>query len=154
MSALRTPLPERKRTYRFALTPLADAMFQLLIFFMLSTSLTPYSLITLRTASDGVQEQDAQGGVGADPSQPAAASGGSSNIVFWTLGAGAVSVAGQSYDNDQLPDLAAALGSQDAPGSVVIVVTREAQVQDVAHAMAALKSANVGSVQITTQGGG
>jgi biopolymer transport protein ExbD len=37
----------RPRKYGFALTPLADAMFQLLIFFMLSSSLSPYSLIAL-----------------------------------------------------------------------------------------------------------
>ncbi len=40
-------LPKSERRYTFALTPLADAMFQLLIFFMLSTSLTPYSLLTI-----------------------------------------------------------------------------------------------------------
>ena len=50
MASRRAPLPERPRRYKFAMTPLADAMFQLLIFFMLSSSLAPYSLITLKTA--------------------------------------------------------------------------------------------------------
>jgi biopolymer transport protein ExbD len=153
MSALKTPLPERKRTYRFALTPLADAMFQLLIFFMLSTSLTPYSLITLRNAADGMEEQSELSGIGDDPAAPQTPPAGQGRVTFWTLGAGQLSVAGQVFDRDQLPDLADAVGSQDAPGTVVIIVTEEARVQDVASAMAALRNANVDSVQITTEGG-
>ena len=42
-------LPRRERRYRFSMTPLADVMFQLLVFFMLSANITPYSLIDIRT---------------------------------------------------------------------------------------------------------
>ena len=58
MASRRAPLPERPRRYRFVLTPLADAMFQLLIFFMLSSSLAPYSLITLKTAPQDVADSE------------------------------------------------------------------------------------------------
>ena len=40
--------PHRPRGNRFPMTALADAMFQLLIFFMLASSLTPYSLLPLQ----------------------------------------------------------------------------------------------------------
>jgi len=45
--------PRSPARYRFVLTPLADAMFQLLIFFMLSSNLAPYSLLTIRSGTTG-----------------------------------------------------------------------------------------------------
>ena len=44
-------LPRRNRRYRFSMTPLADVMFQLLIFFMLSANLAAYSLLPLRSGA-------------------------------------------------------------------------------------------------------
>jgi biopolymer transport protein ExbD len=70
MASRKAPLPELPRRYKFVLTPLADAMFQLLIFFMLTSSLAPYSLITLKTAAKPVSEEDvadAGAGAGNDP---------------------------------------------------------------------------------------
>jgi biopolymer transport protein ExbD len=151
MSGLGSALPERKRSYRFALTPLADAMFQLLIFFMLSTSLTPYSLITLRTASEPAAENSGVAGSGDAPASQPAARGG--RVTLWTLGSGTVTTGGQTYETDQLPDLAEALGSQDDPGAVVLIIGTEARVQDVATAMQALRGADVSNVQITDGGG-
>lgn len=144
-------LPERPRRYRFALTPLADAMFQLLIFFMLSTSLTPYSLITLRSTPDAPTESTAPGG--GDGPGPAPATDGSANIAIWEVGNGTVLVDGTAFDADQLEEVAALIGSQDNPGTVVLRVTEAARVQDVATAMEALESGAVSSVQITTGAG-
>lgn len=149
MSARRQPLPERPRRYRFALTPLADAMFQLLIFFMLTTSLTPYSLITLKSTSDAPAQEDSGGsGAGDGPSQTAN-TGPAPTI--WEIGNDIAEIAGQTYAMEQLADLAQAIGTQDQPGRVVLQVGLEARVQDVALALEALESANIDAVQITRE---
>ncbi|WP_415919108.1 ExbD/TolR family protein [Tateyamaria sp. SN6-1] len=152
MGARTEPLPERPRRYRFALTPLADAMFQLLIFFMLSTSLTPYSLVTLSTTADEAEETEAE----AEPAGPedenaereAPEAVSDSGVTIWNIGNGTVASNGQVFDIEQLPSLAEAIGSQDDPGEVVLVVGEEARVQDVASALEALDSAEVEAVQI------
>jgi len=156
MSGLSTPLPSRPRTYRFALTPLADAMFQLLIFFMLTSSLTPYSLVTLRGGADETnqaaestepapqQTEDAS----APPPPPTNAQG-QDGVTVWTLNNGTVSVNDQTFGITQLTGLAKAIGTQDDPGKIIILVTQEARVQDIAAAIEALNSAKVDAVQIT-----
>ena len=150
MSARREPLPERPRRYRFALTPLADAMFQLLIFFMLTTSLTPYSLITLKSVSDAVDNSDASATGAGDGPAPSNSNAGPSPTI-WEVSYETVTVTGQSYAMDQLADLALAIGTQDRPGEVVIQVGQEARVQDIAIALEALESANISAVQITRE---
>lgn len=147
------PLPERPRRYKFVLTPLADAMFQLLIFFMLTSSLAPYSLITLKTAPTAVSEDETEAlgaGPGADPtlSAPRHQPG---NTTLWTVSNGTVRSAGLDYTLDQLADLAFAL-SEGRPGQVVLIVTNAARVQDVAQALEALEGANIGAVQISRGG--
>ena len=150
MNARREPLPERPRKYRFALTPLADAMFQLLIFFMLTTSLTPYSLITLKSVSEAAEQQESGGPGPGDGAAQNASTGPAPTI--WQVSNESVVVAGQSYAMDQLADLALAIGTQDRPGRVVIEVGAEARVQDVAFVLEALESANIDAVQITQAG--
>lgn len=148
-------LPARRRTYRVALTPLADAMFQLLTFFMLTTSLQPYSLITLRTSEDGAAvEEDSTGPGAADAPAPPprAAPATPGNITIWTLGDGTITTGGQVFERSQIYDLAEALGSQDAGASVLLVLTEAARVQDMASAMEALRGANVDTVQIANEG--
>ena len=146
MSVAKRALPARPRRYRFVLTPLADAMFQLLIFFMLASSLTPYSIMTLRSGPDAVAE--GAGGPGGEGAATAATAV-SPETVLWTLDDGAVVVGGQVFDPEDLFDLADALGSDAAPASVILIVRETARVQDVATAMEALEGANVASVQIT-----
>lgn len=151
MASRRAPLPERPRRYKFVLTPLADAMFQLLIFFMLTSSLAPYSLITLKTAPEEVTEEDATANAGGnDPTQPAPANP-PSDVTLWTVKNGTVTSAGIDYNIDQLSALAEALG-EGSPGNVVLLVTGDARVQDVASALEALEGANVGAVQISRGG--
>lgn len=144
----RLDLPVRKPNYRFALTPLADAMLQLLIFFMLSSSLTPYSLLTLQSASVSSGAEVAAGAeTTADPAsvQP--------DRALWTIEAGGISVGGQSFGFDRLPDLAAALGTEAAPAEVVLILRTSAAVQDVTTVLEVLQTANVASVKIATEAG-
>lgn len=140
-------LPERRRNYRFSLTPLADAMFQLLIFFMLSAGLTPYSLLPLQSApaqaeagGPAIQGEEAESLPPAPPGETA----------LWTIEAETVIVGGQRFGFDTLDDLAGALGSGTAPADVVLIVRPSARVQDITTVLARLSAANVGAVQVST----
>lgn len=154
MSALARPLPSRPRTYRFALTPLADAMFQLLIFFMLTSSLTPYSLVTLRGTTEDSAQAETDSAPAVQQSQDAEAppppnTQDTDGVTVWTLNNGTVTTNQQTFDISQLAGLAKAIGTQDNPGKIVILVTQEARVQDIATAIEAVNSAQVTAVQIT-----
>lgn len=138
-------LPERPRSYRFAMTPLADAMFQLLIFFMLTSSLTPYSLLTVQTAAPPPDEAPGAGPNLAQAQPPAD----TSEIAVWTLEAERIIVGGQAFTFDSLDLLADALGSEIAPAEVIILVRDTARVQDVTTVLARLSTANVGSVRVS-----
>jgi biopolymer transport protein ExbD len=148
--AMRLQLPERRRNYRFALTPLADAMFQLLIFFMLSSSLTPYSLLTVQSAADTGDSVASQGGNStAETTPPALVPG---ETVVWAIDKDAVVVAGQRIGFDSLGDLVDALGTAERPADVVLVIQTTARVQDVTTVLARLSMATVGTVRISTEG--
>lgn len=149
MSAPKTVLPVRKRTYRVALTPLADAMFQLLTFFMLTTSLTPFSLITIRSS----QEAPAAEEVGVENHDGEADGQGNvqdtvGNLVIWELEDGMVNANGTRFERDQLGELSEALASNAGEVSVQLVVGLTARIQDVASAMAALSAAEVHKVEL------
>lgn len=148
--AMRLQLPERRRNYRFTLTPLADAMFQLLIFFMLSSSLTPYSLLTVQSAADTGDSVASQGGNStAETTPPALVPG---ETVVWAIDKDAVVVAGQRIGFDSLGDLVDALGTAERPADVVLVIQTTARVQDVTTVLARLSMATVGTVRISTEG--
>lgn len=141
-------LPRRKQNYRFALTPLADAMFQLLIFFMLSSGLTPYSLLTLQSAPG---EQDDQSPTGQDPqSTEEIAPAPPADVALWTVDAETVIVGGQRFGFEALDDLASSLGVAGAPAEVVLIIRPTAQVQDITTVLARLTAANVTAVQVST----
>ncbi len=148
----RAPLPERPRRYRFALTPLADAMFQLLIFFMLSSSLTPYSLITLKSAPADAPPPEEEESVPAGPG-PGDGPAATSAPTLWTVGRDTVLTEGQTYRPDQLVELAALLGEQDTPANIVLLIREDARVQDIATALEALESAEITALQLTKEGG-
>ncbi len=133
-------LPRSPRRYTFALTPLADAMFQLLIFFMLSSSLTPYSLLTLRSgpgsqAAAGETEQAPEPG---QPEDPAAT---------WTIENGAILAGGQRFGFDSLAGLAGILAQRETP-NVLLISTPRAQVQDIVTVLETLAAAQITSVQV------
>lgn len=135
-------LPRRTGQYTFVLTPLADAMFQLLIFFMLSSNLAPYSLLTIRSGSDGSTDGSASNDTGQDeaPLPPA-------DAAIWNVDAGAIVVGGQTFGFDTLADLAAALNvNNDA--AVVLIMRDTALVQDMSSVLEALTSAGIENIQI------
>lgn len=137
----RTELLRSKRKYGFALTPLADAMFQLLIFFMLTSSLTPYSLLTLRSGpgeETAAQEEAAPPPDPGPPEDPAAR---------WTIENGAVLASGQRYTFTELPGLAGALALRETP-NVLVISTPRAQVQDIVTVLETLAAAQITSVQV------
>lgn len=140
-------LPRHTGRYNFVLTPLADAMFQLLIFFMLSSNLAPYSLLTIRTGASGQEGAEASGDPIPDElAEPPA------NAAIWTVDNGSVLAGGQSFGPDNLSALAEALAQQ--PDAAVVLIMRDAaQVQDLAGVLEALTAAGVVSVQIAESGG-
>lgn len=143
-------LPERRRSYKFALTPLADAMFQLLIFFMLSSSLTHYSLLTLKTSPDSGETVTAIEEEGAEPAPEEVLPPG--DVALWTLDHNSVIVSGQRFGLEGVDDLVSALAADGADtASVIVLVRNGARVQDVTTVLARLRAAQIGSVQVTAE---
>ncbi len=135
-------LPRSERRYSFALTPLADAMFQLLIFFMLSSGLAPYSLLTVQsgpgetTLGDGGQTADAP----PPETLPEAAA-------IWSIENGMIVASGQRFGFDLLPELTSALKAAETP-RVLLIARPEAQVQDLVQVLEALSAAGIEAVQL------
>ncbi len=140
MSRVTIPRSDRPRRYAFSLTPLADAMFQLLIFFMLSSNLTPYSLLTLQAAAAGTSEITGA----ATPETEALPAG---EVAVWTLGRSRITTGGQIFPLEDLDVLAAAVTEADI-ATVVLLTSDGSSVQDVASVLAALTRANVPVVQL------
>ncbi|MGH1330353.1 MAG: ExbD/TolR family protein [Paracoccaceae bacterium] len=136
-------LPQTKRRYSFALTPLADAMFQLLIFFMLSSSLTPYSLLTIRSGATGEPGASSGGASGEEPAAIAA------DAAIWQIANGQITAGGQSFEFEMLPDLAKALKANNT-AQILLIAKPGAQVQDLATVLEALTIAGVTGVQLAS----
>lgn len=141
-------LPRSTRRYRFSLVPLADTMFQLLIFFMLSANLTPYSLLTIRNGALG-------GGSGA--AAAATPEGGGIRVsnpmatAVWSVGADSVVANGQRFPVDRLDDLAAALKLQNTP-EVLLVSQRGATVQMLVTILEILAQNGITAVRVAEGG--
>lgn len=141
----RIELPRRQRRYGFALTPLADAMFQLLIFFMLSANLTPYSLLSLKAgtisgASPGDQPADHEPQINAPTLSPG-------ETAIWSISRESIVASGQRFGFDALPQLA---GAMRAAGTArVLLVTRaDAQVQGVVSVLEVLAAHGITDIQL------
>ena len=135
-------LPRRQRNYSFALTPLADAMFQLLVFFMLSSNLSPYSLLPLRAGALAAPGE-APAAIDGPEATPMAAG----DTAIWSVSRDSIVAGGQRFGFDRLPDLAGAV--QAAGTARVLLITRsEAQVQGVVSVLEALAARGVTDVQI------
>lgn len=139
------------RKYGFALTPLADAMFQLLVFFMLSSSLAPYSLITLKTASAGSTQTPLAPDTPPEARPETKASPGAS--VLWHLSAGALRSGQNTLPLEALDPVAEALLDQGVQ-QVILFTTRTATVQDVATVLETLTAHGIPRVQLVSTGGG
>ena len=144
--ALRKSLPRSRRRYSFALTPLADAMFQLLIFFMLSSSLTPFSLITVKGGA--VLEEASDPGEIAEIAERAEA-GDTAEAAIWVIERGEVIAGRQRFGFDRLDELSETLRLVGTT-EVLIVARPVAEVQDVVRVLEALATAGVTSVQVVT----
>lgn len=143
----RIALPRRTRRYGFSLTPLADAMFQLLVFFMLSSDLSPYSLLTVRSGA-------VEGGTGgaAPDAAPAGTALRADQTVIWNIGRDSVSSGGQRFGFERLGDLAA--GMKASGNAQVLLVTQGgAQVQGLVSVLEALSAQGIAQVQIAAAPG-
>ena len=140
-------LPVRRQKIQFALTPLADIMFQLLIFFMLASSLTPYSLLPLQSA--GPVSDTPAGQVQGTDQAASEAHQVPGRTALWTLGPGTLRIRGQEFSFDSLPGLTAALTENGIQQEVVVIVTASARVQDVATVLEQLHAADVTSIQLS-----
>ena len=142
-------LPRRNRRYRFSMTPLADVMFQLLIFFMLSANIAPYSMLNVRTGA-----LSGGGGTTPDPdseTQPGRTTDIRSTAV-WTLDeTGTILASGQRFDPARLPALADALTAQGTR-DVLVVLKRDVAVQQLVTVLQTLAARGITSVQIASGG--
>jgi biopolymer transport protein ExbD len=138
--------PRSARRYRIALTPLADAMFQLLIYFMLSTSIIPYSLLSVTSGNL------ASGAGEGNPEQAGDVSG-AAGAALWSVGEREVIVGGQRFEMSQLTGLTAALVAAQTT-RVVLTVQPDADVQDLTSVLEALATAGIVEVLLSRIGTG
>jgi biopolymer transport protein ExbD len=135
--------PRSAKKYGISLTPLADAMFNLLLFFMLTSNVTPYALLTLKAASGVPGATTGEG--------PGPAAGALVAPALITVEEGALVLNGQRFPLDRARDLAGALTLQGTRG-VVLIVTPDAQVQDLTAVLEQLAVNDIREVQIARGG--
>lgn len=142
MSMIRSlPQSNRARRYGFSFTPLADAMFQLLVFFMLTSSLAPYSLMTLTPGVSGNIEAAATAPA---VEQPAPAE---TTVAVWSVDHRSLRAGGQRVALTDIADLVTPL-TEAGVDRVVLLTGAAATVQDVATVLEALTLARVPTVQV------
>lgn len=129
--------PRRRLRRPMVLTPLVDIVFLLLTFFMLSSQLTPFSLLTL----DG-RRQAASPTAG-----PMEARADARPDALLSVGAGQVRLNGRRIG---LGDLLSALRTEAASGTtrLTLLVSGDATVQDFVAALEATKLAAFASISI------
>lgn len=137
------PEPERARARRgFSLMPLADVMFQLLIFFMLSSSLAPYALLALTApASPAAEARDSPRPAQAPPDPATAAQ------VIWHLERGAVRAGPTRIRLAVLPAALAEL-REDGIDDIVVFVSDAARAQDIAGLLEPVSRAGFARLQL------
>lgn len=131
----------RPRRAAFSLTPLADVMFQLLIFFMLSTSLAPYAMLPL---GGGAPPEEAEAPEARAPGTPPPA--------IWQLGRGTLRIGGRVVALEELGDAARAARQEGVP-EIVLLTSSAATVQDMASALETLRAAEIPRVRLIGRGG-
>ena len=138
-------LPVMKPQRRIALTPLVDVIFLLLIFFMLTSQIAPFSLISFKAQEapaafdrpDEAQDPTAR-------TQPA-------SVVLVTVMNGGVSVEGSLTPAEKLDDLMADLRKRGF-SAAIIAPRRDARVQDLISVLEAVKKASFATVSIRSGG--
>ncbi|MDQ7774639.1 ExbD/TolR family protein [Paracoccus aminovorans] len=145
-------LPRRpRRRGFFAMTALADVLFQLLIFFMVSASLVSYSLLPLRSGA----LRDSGGGAAAGEEAPQAGTTltEARATAVWTLNPGGITASGQQFALPGVAALADALAAQGTR-NVLIVLRPAVPVQDLVQVLEILSARGIDSVQIAEAPGG
>ncbi|WP_405402637.1 ExbD/TolR family protein [Paracoccus sp. Ld10] len=139
-------LPQRKLRAGFSVTAMADMLFQLLIFFMLSANLTAFALLDIRSgALSG-------GSGGSDPLTETGRITDAASTAVWTISGDAVVASGQRFGLDRLDNLAAALADQGT-ANVLLVLRPDVPVHRVIAVLEALQARGITSVQIADGGG-
>jgi biopolymer transport protein ExbD len=136
------------RRYRLPLTPMADVMFQLLLFFMVSSISAPYSLLNLQSAPPAATT--ATGEEPAEAAEAVAEAVISPDTAIWSLTDGQMIVGGQPFPLDQLPALVSAL-VQAGTASIVLISRADASVQDLTTVLEALQTGGIVSVQLAAE---
>lgn len=135
------PRPPKRQA--FALTPLADVMFQLLIFFMLSSSLSPYALLPLVAPADPT----------AAPVSASAVPAGDVAPVIWTVGRAEIRAGGSSFAPEALPDLLAEL-QRAGVAEILLFTTAQTTTQDVATVLEAIRVSGLARARLIGRSGG
>lgn len=132
--------PRRRLRRPMVLTPLVDIVFLLLTFFMLSSQLTPFSLLALENQTSGAPSAPALA-TAADPG-----AGGRPDALL-SVGAGQVRLNGRKLGAGSL---LAALREEAATGTsrVTILTATDATVQDFVAALEAAKAASFASIAV------
>lgn len=127
------------------MTAMADMMFQLLIFFMLSSNLVPFSMLDIRTG--GVRGGAAAPGE-ATQAEAAANTTDLAATAIWTVGGdGRITASGQRFAPDRLSALADALVAQGTD-NVLVVAGEGVRVQQVVTVLEVLAARGITSVQL------
>lgn len=142
MSMIRSlPQSNRARRYGFSFTPLADAMFQLLVFFMLTSSLAPYSLMTLTPGASG---NIAAAGDAPEIEQKSSQE---ERVAIWSVGRGTLRAGGEKVELANIRGLIDPL-IEVGLDRVVLLTGRSATVQDMAAVLEALTLAHVPTIEV------
>ncbi|MDD7971950.1 ExbD/TolR family protein [Roseinatronobacter alkalisoli] len=131
----------RRRARGFTLTPLADVMFQLLLFFMLTSALAPYALLPLGApagASTDAQARETPPPSGTIPAQAQA---------IWHLGHGEIRSGQARIALDLLPRVLEGLQAEEI-SELVVFVTSDARTSDLATLVEAVQHAGLARLQL------
>lgn len=131
----------RRRRASFVLTSLIDVIFLLVIFFMVSSQITPFSIIALDPVA-----QDAAAPLPATPPSTSAA-------VSLRVMAGSVRIAGKLVAMDGLEAALAAL-KESGVKALIVVPTDSATVQDLVSVLEGIKAAGIESATVLDRKGG
>lgn len=131
-------LRRRRKPMRFMLMPLVDVIFLLLTFFLLSSSIAPFSSLMLD------RESQASATAGAAPAEVAGPD------LLLSVGHGRVQANGRAIGLDGLPEYLAQL-RQNGFETVMLFTRGSATVQDLVSVLDAVKKARFRSVMIRTK---
>lgn len=130
----------------FSLTPLADIMFQLLIFFMLSSSLAPYALLPMTPPASAQATTPDAAEAPARPA-PQAADSARPTQVIWHLGRGTLRAGAERIPLASLPAALDAL-REDGIDDIVVFVSDAARAQDIADLLEPVQRAGFARLQL------